>query len=118
MNDRSSILYLSEMLSSMEKIERYLAGCTYADFVQQDQLVDAVERNIEKIGEAAAAIPDTIRKSHPEIPWTSMVGLRNKVIHHYFGVNYEVIFQIATKNIPETKGMIIEVLRKYSEEPE
>jgi len=47
-----------------------------------------------------------------------MVGLRNKVIHHYFGVNYEVIFQIATKNIPETKGMIIEVLRKYSEEPE
>jgi len=102
----------------MEKIERYLAGCTYADFVRQDQLVDAVERNIEKIGEAAAVIPDTIRKSHPEIPWTSMVGLRNNVIHHYFGVNYEVIFQIATKNIPETKGMIIEVLRKYSEEPE
>lgn len=47
----------------MEKIERYLVGCTYADFVRQDQLVDAVERNIEKIGEAAAAIPDTIRKS-------------------------------------------------------
>lgn len=67
MSDRSPLLYLSEMLASMEKIERYMAGVSYAEFVKQDLLVDGVERNIEKIGEAAAAVPDDIRSRHPEV---------------------------------------------------
>lgn len=78
MKARSPVLYLSEMLASMEKIERYMAGISYTDFVQQDLLLDAVERNLEKIGEAAAAVPNDIRNQHPEVPWTSIVGLRNK----------------------------------------
>ncbi len=77
-------------------------------------MVDAVERNIEKIGEAAAAIPDAIRDRNPDVPWKTIVGLRNKVIHHYFAVDREVIWQIATKNIPATKGRIAEILREYS----
>lgn len=114
MSDRSPVLYLSEMLASMEKIERYMDGVSYARFVQQDQLLDAVERNIEKIGEAAAAVPDEIRNRHPEVPWKTIVGLRNKVIHHYFAVDHEVIYLIATKNIPETKGKISGILQEYS----
>jgi len=114
MSDRSPVLYLSEMLASMEKIERYMAGVSYGDFVRQEQLLDAVERNIEKIGEAAAAVPDEIRNTHPEVPWKTIVGLRNKVIHHYFAVDHEVIYQIATKNIPETKDMIAGILKEYS----
>jgi len=115
MTDRRPVLYLSEMLASMEKIERYIAGMSYEEFIRQEQLVDAVERNIEKIGEAAAAIPDTIRNRHPEVPWKTIVGLRNKVIHHYFAVDHEIIYQIATKNIPETKGMIVDILKEYSQ---
>ncbi|MFZ1128466.1 DUF86 domain-containing protein [Methanoregula sp.] len=114
MSDRSPVLYLSEMLAAMEKVERYIAGVSYEEFVRQEQLVDAVERNIEKIGEAAAAVPDDIRNRHPEVPWKTIVGLRNKVIHHYFAVDHEVIYQIATKNIPETKDMIAGILREYS----
>jgi hypothetical protein len=114
MSDRSPVLYLSEMLASMEKVERYVAGVSYEEFIRQEQLVDAVERNIEKIGEAAAAVPDDIRNRHPEVPWKTIVGLRNKVIHHYFAVDHEVIYQIATKNIPETKGIIAGILREYS----
>ncbi len=114
MSDRSQVLYLSEMLAAMEKVERYIAGVSYEEFVRQEQLVDAVERNIEKIGEAAAAVPDDIRNRHPEVPWKTIVGLRNKVIHHYFAVDHEVIYQIATKNIPETKDMIAGILREYS----
>ncbi len=102
------------MLAAMEKVERYIAGVSYEEFVRQEQLVDAVERNIEKIGEAAAAVPDDIRNRHPEVPWKTIVGLRNKVIHHYFAVDHEVIYQIATKNIPETKDMIAGILREYS----
>jgi len=113
MSDRSPTLYLSEMLASMEKIERYMAGVSYEDFVNLELLVDAVERNIEKIGEAAAAVPDEIRIRHPEVPWKTVVGLRNKVIHHYFAVDHEVIYQIATKNIPETKDKIAGILKEY-----
>ncbi|OPY37922.1 MAG: hypothetical protein A4E35_00977 [Methanoregula sp. PtaU1.Bin051] len=114
MTDRSPVLYLSEIVASMDKIERYVAGVSYDEFVRQEQLVDAVERNIEKIGEAAAAIPEQIRKDHPEVPWKTIVGLRNKVIHHYFAVDREVIYQIAVKNIPETKAKIEKILRDYS----
>ena len=62
MSDRSPVLYLSEMLAAMEKVERYIAGVSYEEFVRQEQLVDAVERNIEKIGEAAAARPGRYQK--------------------------------------------------------
>jgi uncharacterized protein with HEPN domain len=114
MTARSPALYLSEILASMEKIERYVAGISYEEFILREQLIDAVERNVEKIGEAAAAIPDDVRTRHPEVPWKTLVGLRNKVIHHYFAVDHEVIWQIVTKNIPATKGKIAEILREYS----
>ncbi|MGA7798399.1 MAG: DUF86 domain-containing protein [Methanoregula sp.] len=114
MSDRSPVLYLSEMLASMEKIERYVAGVSYAEFAKREQLIDAVERNIEKIGEAAAGVPDEIRDRHPEVPWKTIVGLRNKVIHHYFAVDPDVIYRIATKNIPETKDRIAGILKEYS----
>lgn len=114
MTARSPALYLSEILSSMDKIERYIAGLSYTEFILLDEKVDAVERNIEKIGEAAAAIPDEVRNQHPEVPWKTIVGLRNKVIHHYFAVDHEVIWQIVTNNIPATRGKIAEILREYS----
>ena len=114
MTVRSPVLYLSEIISSMDKIERYITGLSYDEFILREETIDAVERNIEKIGEAAAAIPDDVRNRHPEVPWETIVGLRNKVIHHYFAVDHEVIWQIITKNIPETKGMIAEILLEYS----
>lgn len=114
MNARSPALYLSEMLACMDKVERYMAGISFNEFRQREQLMDAVERNIEKIGEAAAAIPDNIRDKHPEVPWKTIVGLRNKVIHHYFAVDPEVIYQIASKNIPETRDAIAKILREFS----
>jgi uncharacterized protein with HEPN domain len=114
MTSRSPVLYLSEIIASMEKIERYTAGVSYEEFIGREQLIDAVERNIEKIGEAAAAIPDEIRNRHPDVPWKTIVGLRNKVIHHYFAVDHEVVWQIATKNIPATKAKVAEILREYS----
>jgi uncharacterized protein with HEPN domain len=113
MTARSPKLYLSEIIASMEKIERYVAGLSYEEFILRDETVDAVERNIEKIGEAAAAIPEEVRERYPEVPGKTIVGLRNKVIHHYFAVDHEVIRQIVTKNIPATKGKIAEILREY-----
>ena len=114
MKTRSPLLYLSEIVASMEKIERYLAGVSYEEFTKQEQLIDAVERNIEKIGEAAAAIPEEIRERYPDVPWKTIVGLRNKIIHHYFAVDHEIVWQIATRNIPATKERIAAILEEYS----
>lgn len=69
----------------------------------------------KRSGRQLAAIPDTIRDRHPDVPWKTIVGLRNKVIHHYFAVDHDVIWQIATKNIPATRGRIAEILREYSQ---
>jgi uncharacterized protein with HEPN domain len=67
-----------------------------------------------RLVKTAAAIPDEVRNQHPEVPWKTIVGLRNKIIHHYFAVDHEVIWQIVTKNIPATKGKVAEILREYS----
>lgn len=68
MTARSPLLYLSEMLASMEKIGRYTDRVTYDEFIEREQLIDAVERNIEKIGEAAAGVPEEIRQKYPDVP--------------------------------------------------
>ena len=78
MSDRSPVLYLSEMLASMEKSDRYMDGVSFADFVKHDLLLDAVERNIEKLGEAAAAVPDEIRNRHPEVPWKTLLDCETR----------------------------------------
>ncbi|MEN6611623.1 MAG: DUF86 domain-containing protein [Methanoregulaceae archaeon] len=98
----------------MDKIQRYISGKTYQEFVGNELLIDAVERNLEKIGEAAAALPDSLRDQYPEIPWKNIVGLRNKVIHHYFGVDKGVIWQIVTRNLPETRRKIETILQELA----
>jgi|WetSurMetagenome_2_1015567.scaffolds.fasta_scaffold1050411_1 uncharacterized protein with HEPN domain len=103
---RSIRLYLEEIVESMDKIERYMEGQSFDHFIQDEKLIDAVERNLEKIGEAASCLPDDLRNKYPEVPWKSMIGLRNIVIHHYFGVDREIIYQISIRNIPETKPKI------------
>jgi len=69
-------------------------------------IVDAVIRNLEIIGEAAKNIPNEICEQYTEIPWKKMIGLRNIATHAYFGIDLEIIWEIITKNLPETKGQI------------
>lgn len=97
-------------MEAMNKIESYIAGVEFDSFIQDKMRVDAVLRNIEIIGEAAKNIPNHIRKKHPGIPWRRIVGLRNIVIHEYFGVDLENIWKIITENIPEVKPAFIKML--------
>lgn len=101
MKDRPYGLYASDMLESMARIERYVKGLSYNEFVRSEIVIDAVIRNLEVMGEAAKNVPDEVKDAHPEIPWKRIVGLRNIVIHDYLGIDLENIWRIATKNIPE-----------------
>ena len=91
------------MLQSMERIEEYLLGLDFKKFKQTYIVVDAIIRNFEVIGETSKNIPTEIQKKHPEIPWRKMYGLRNLIAHEYFGIDYEMIWEISKKNLPQNR---------------
>ncbi len=103
---RTSMLYLNDIIQAMNKIEKYSQGLDYASFINNDMVVDAVLRNIEVIGEAAIQIPENLKQNYSHIPWKKIIGLRNIVIHEYFGVDLDNIWKIVTENIPETKPQL------------
>ena len=110
MSKREVRLFLSEMLESVEKIERYTAGLSFEDFERQEMVVDAVVRNLEIIGEAAKHIPDNLREQYQTLEWSRVVGFRNIVIHEYFDVDLEIIWTIATQRLPDLKVVLQQML--------
>lgn len=80
-------LFLDDIIEAITKIEGYTQGQSFDEFYQDSKTVDAVIRNFEVIGEATKNIPDDVRVNYPQIPWKEMAGMRDKLIHEYFGVN-------------------------------
>ncbi|MCD6554029.1 MAG: DUF86 domain-containing protein [Chloroflexi bacterium] len=113
---RSYKLFVEDILEAMDKIERYTKGLTFGTFVENEMVVDAVIRNLEIIGEASRNIPEDVREKHPIIPWRRMIGLRNIAIHEYFGVDLSIIWEIITRNLPETRPKITAMLKSLGEE--
>jgi len=109
---REFILYLEDMLQSMERIEEYLDGFDFKKFKMTNIVVDATIRNFEIIGEAAKNVPINIQEKYPEIPWEKMYGLRNLITHEYFGIDYEMIWEIAKRNLPQNQIDLEEIIEK------
>lgn len=109
---RSNKLFVEDILESMDKIESYIENLSYDDFIDNQMVIDAVIRNLEIIGEAANNIPKDIRIKFLNIPWKRMIGLRNIVVHGYFGIDLSIIWEIITKNLPETKSALLEMSKK------
>jgi len=80
------------------------------EFLEDTRTQDAVVRNIEVIGEAVKRLSKDLRQAYPDIPWRTMAGMRDKVIHHYFGVNYDVVWKVATEDIPGLLPRLKEIL--------
>lgn len=87
MIERNYVMYLEDIIECMDKIEQYIDGLSYEEFTKNSLVSDAVIRNLEVIGEASRSIPDEIMSYYPDISWKSMIGLRNILIHEYFGVH-------------------------------
>ena len=112
MTPRKAKLYLKNMLDSMRKIEEYTRGLSFEKFLARKMVIDAVVRNLEIIGEAAKNVPATVKSRHGNIPWKEMAGMRDKVIHFYFGVDREAVWLAAKERIPELKPHIQQVLQE------
>lgn len=93
-------LRLEDILEAIAKIERYTAGMTFENFGADEKTVDAVLRNLEVIGEAARHVPENVRQEFLDIPWDKMRGIRNVVIHEYFGVSLPIIWQTIKHDLP------------------
>jgi uncharacterized protein with HEPN domain len=100
MSEREVILLLEDMLESASKILSYTAGLDYEQFISDNKTIDATVRNFEIIGEAANRIPDDYKLLHPEIEWRRIIGLRNRIIHEYFGIDYQILWDIKEQFIP------------------
>jgi len=95
------LLLLDDMLQSTLKIKRYTKDMDYDSFVADDKTVDAVVRNFEIIGEAANRMDSDFRDSNPEIEWKRIRGFRNRIVHDYFGIDYEIVWSIIESYIDE-----------------
>jgi uncharacterized protein with HEPN domain len=104
--------YLKDIVENIDKIVKFTSGISYEDFVNNDEKVYALIRSIEIIGEATKNIPQSIRKKYTEIPWKDMAGIRDKVIHEYFGVDEKIVWVTATKEIPPLKDKVLKVINE------
>ena len=116
MSDRDWKLFVIDMLESTAKIESYVQGLSHDDFFKDSKTQDAVVRNLEIIGEAARRIPEEIRKRYPGIPWSQIVGLRNRLAHGYFVVDMEVVWQIAVNELPALRRGLEAILSEERDE--
>lgn len=99
---------------AIELISAYTQGLTFEEFTQDRKTQDAVIRNLEVVGEATKNISAYVKKKYPQVPWKKFAGLRDKVIHHYFGIKYDIIWQVK-EELPTFILQIKEIIDKEAE---
>ena len=103
--------YLKHILQECEFLMEKSKGMSFGDFIKDPVLVRAFIRSLEIIGEAVKNLPEEFKEKYPEVPWKEIAGMRDKLIHEYFGVNYEIIWKTIHKDVPELKIKIEEIMR-------
>ena len=111
---RGYLDYLSDIYDMMSKIESFTTGIDFDAFVADDKTYMAVVRGLEVIGEAAKQISPTLRKRYPRVPWKRMAGMRDKLIHAYFGTDAKIVWETATDLVPYLKPLIQQVIEAES----
>lgn len=106
-------LYMQDILEAMQAIEAFVENIEFEDFQNDDKTLSAVIRKFEIIGEATKGIPEDIRAKYPHIPWKEMAGMRDKLIHFYFGVNAKRVWHAIKRSIPHYQPEIQSILKEW-----
>lgn len=115
MKERNSTFFLNDILFSIDKILRYTNGLAFDDFKSDEKTIDAVERNFEIIGEAVKNLSLDLTSKYPNIPFRQVAGMRDKLIHDYFGTDYEIVYKTIKDKLPEFKEQIKAMLNDINE---
>lgn len=107
---RDPKLYLRDILEAMSMIEKFVEGVGFEEFKMNDEKSSAVIRKFEIIGEAAKNLPENIKQMCLDIPWKEIAGFRDKLIHFYFGIKYELVWRTIKIRIPHLKPLIRKIL--------
>lgn len=115
---RNYKLFVKDILDAIDKIEEFIGNMEYGEFIQDDKTSTAVVKKIEIIGEAIKNIPRDVRVKHNAIPWKDIVGMRNKITHNYFKIDYEIVWNVVKEKLPALKIQVEQVLKEMDEKHE
>ena len=112
MSSREWNFRIQDILNAIDKIDRYLEGMTLTEFKKDELVIDGVVRNLEIIGEASKNLPLSMRRIHSNIPWKEMNGMRDVLIHRYFGVDIKIVWHTAKKSLPSIREHLEQLLQE------
>lgn len=111
---KDNLVYIDDILSSIKKINKFCKGIGKEDFMENELLMDGVVRNLEIIGEAASNLTASFRERYKEIEWRKMIGMRNRIIHAYDTVDFEIVWDVVRKDLPELKKKLKAIVSNQS----
>lgn len=109
--------YVGDIVDAVEKIQKFTEGMQFQQFKSDDKTIYAVVRALEIIGEAAKKVPPFIKAMDPSAPWREMAGMRDKLIHEYFGVNVDVLWRTIREDLPPLKPVLKKILDEIARSP-
>ncbi len=115
MKSRHDRLYLYDILECCERVAEYVGGVSEADYHANTMLQDALVRNIEVVGEAVKNLSPELKETNADVAWSQIARMRDKIAHHYFRINLDVVWQTATDDLPKLKPRIAEIYENTSE---
>ncbi len=102
--------FVQDILDSINDIGSFIEGMDFEDFIKDKKTIYSVIRAIEIIGEATKNVPEHMKKKYPEVPWKKMAGMRDSLVHEYFGVDLEILWGTAKEDVPQLKAPVSKVL--------
>ncbi len=112
---RESRDYIEDIVSAVDEIADFTKGMTWEEFRQDKKTINAVVRSLEVIGEASKRISQDIKTRYPDVPWKYMAGMRDKLIHEYFGIDLDIIWAVIRQEIPAVEPIIRQLLKEEKE---
>jgi len=114
MNDKTNLAFIEHILDSIDAIEKFSKGMNKRELKSNRLKRSAIIREIEIIGEAVKSVSKSLKNKHPEVEWKDIVGTRDKMIHHYFGVDLDIVWDIIKINLPDLKRKILKIKEEIS----
>ena len=114
MKNKEPLFFLQDIQHSVSKIFKYTYDISYKEFISNDMVKDAVERNFEIIGEAVKNLSEDFRNNYPNIPFKQIAGMRDKLIHDYFGVDYEIVWKTIQDKLPQFNNDITTLIENLT----